>query len=130
MHPVNLLLPQLMLTHRASQAMAQFYLHSLLSMTGLNGRCTGWEAGGHGDCRGGGQGCWRKGKVMLRMDRPLFQCPPGSQASGGREQVRLPSGFGLGDSQSNESSQASHTQGHATNDGHAYQSIWKKKKEV
>lgn len=59
--------------------------------------------------------------------QPLFQCPSGSQASGGREQVRLPSGFGLGHSQSNESSQARHTQGHATNNGHAYQSIWKSK---
>lgn len=56
--------------------------------------------------------------------------PPGSQVSRGREQVRLPSGFGLGDSQSNESSQACHTQGHATNDGHAYQSIWKRKREA
>lgn len=45
MHPVNLLLPQPTLTHRVSQATAQFYLHSLQSMTGLNYRCRGWEAG-------------------------------------------------------------------------------------
>lgn len=83
MHPVNLLLPQPTLTHRASQATAQFYLHSLQSKTGLNDRCRGrglrvMEAVEVDDTGVGG----RKGEATVRMDRPLFQYPPGSQASG------------------------------------------------
>lgn len=39
-----------------------------------------------------------EGKVMVRTDRTLFQWPPGSRARQGREQVRLSSGFRLGDS--------------------------------
>lgn len=37
-------------------------------------------------------------------------------------------GFGLGYSKSDESSQSCHTQGHASNNGHAHQSIWGEEK--
>lgn len=44
------------------------------------------------------EGWGREGKMMVRTDRTLFQWPPGSRVHQGRERVRLPSGFGLGDS--------------------------------
>lgn len=43
-------------------------------------------------------------------------------------EVQSCSGFGLGYSKSDESSQSCHTQGHASNNGHAHQSIWREEK--
>lgn len=112
-HLPNPLLPQQMLAHSfPSHGRTLFTLitkHDRVKRQVQRGRGTG----GHGHCRGG-QGCGRAGEAMVRMD-----------SSRGQRAGRLPSGFGLGDGQPNESSQARHAQGHAANDGHAYQSIWK-----
>lgn len=52
---------------------------------------------------------------------PLSVCPPEALTYPWAEaEVRSHSGFGLGHSKSDESSQARHAQGHASNNGHAY----------
>ena len=51
----------------------------------------------------------------------LFQCPPWAPTCPCTDAgMPSPSGFGLGHSKSDESSQSRHAQGHASNDGHAH----------
>lgn len=101
--------------HRGSQAKAQFiYTCPTAHDLGLEDRSWGEglkatedSAGVQGKRDGGQEGS--------------LQCPPRAPMYPRAEaEMQSHSGFGLGYSKSNESSQSGHAQGHASNNGHAH----------
>lgn len=64
----------------------------------------------------------QKKKGTVKIGGPLFQCPPWAPRVCPQAEAQTPScsGFGLGYSKSDESSQSRHAQSHASNNGHAH----------